>query len=168
MLGEPAKAIRVGEEAVASVGDVDDRDDVADTLYVLGAAYHAARDDDAALRRLREALAIYDRVGNASSTAMTVEAMAACLVGTGSAETAARWLGFGAAARGRLGVDPYPVPDLAPAIARCRRRLPGEQFQRAWDAGAAASADTIVMEALHLVASSATPARRASGADSSG
>lgn len=168
MLGEPTKAIRVGEEAIATVRDVDDRDDVADTLYVLGAAYHAARDDNAALRRFREALAIYDRVGNASSTAMTVEAMAACLVATGSAETAARWLGFGAAARGRLDVDPYPVPELAPAVARCRRRLSGELFQRAWDAGAAASADRIVMEALHITAALGPAARRPSGTDSSG
>lgn len=152
-LGESDRAAALAAEGVHRLRSGGTRAFLAAALYVSGRILRDRDELDGALDAMREALAIYRELGDASGTAHSLEALAWLTIDAGDADQGARWLGTAAAARAALAIPTYDADAQTRAETAARSALGGDGYGRALAEGSALPLDNEIARAI------ATPSR---------
>jgi predicted ATPase/class 3 adenylate cyclase len=120
------------------------------SLGTLGWVAMRQGDWQSAVARLGESLDVRREIGDQGGSAWCLERLAEIARARGQAEKAARLFGAAAALRDAIGsvMDPADRPEHENHRAALRAELGPEQFERAWDEGAALPLEAAVAHAL--------------------
>jgi predicted ATPase/DNA-binding CsgD family transcriptional regulator len=148
--GEPDRAAALYGESLALWRELRGTPGIASALHKLGQVQRSVGDQAAARDSFVRSLALQQDLGNAQGVAECLAGLGGTVAAAGGPDRAARLLAAAAALLDRIGVPLAPADQAAMErdIGAARKRLGGPEWESAWTAGHALSADEAVELAL--------------------